>query len=349
MKRYEEDKHLFNYYIKEERDTLQLVVIKDGSLKVNYSKPYERSQKVLGIEREDRTFDQPPDVSASDEAVETYNLSVKTDCSDNSQALNATLISVVGNTSSNSGTNPKSFDEDEFFGKGLGKFYTIRDYFVILSSSNLKLLRSAKHNSCRQFNSDCKCEAQTIYHSPAVSGSVGAAGTKQLVIKNQLCRQSTVAECIPCSENGKICLSSEANPKRVADLFSISSCLEVSESSFNASQFQDPDVWFQNNPNRFAHASTKDCKVKEFIFKHGKCSYYVGMRSSSSDMRSQFDYLVICLKKQELHWHRGRLIYSKGSCFGVECSYSFQVGEKFSRHTAAAKPPVIISNPSFTI
>jgi hypothetical protein len=29
----------------------------------------------------------------------------------------------------------------------------------------------------------------------------------------------------------------------------------------------------------------------------------------------------------------------RGSCFGVECSNSFQIGDKLSKHAAEAEPP----------
>jgi hypothetical protein len=66
---------------------------------------------------------------------------------------------------------------------------------------------------------------------------------------------------------------------------------------------------------------------------------------------SQIDYLILEVKraaKQELLLNRGRLIYTRSGLFGINHFSSFQFDDVLSMFAAAAKPPVIKSNPSFT-
>jgi hypothetical protein len=274
----------------------------------------------------------------------------------NPQSLNAQNIFMVGTISSTSGTNPNNNAEEVITEKGFGRFFNFRDFYSFISSSlKKKIINSlVKSNSLRQSNSDCEYGAQAINHSPSVDGSGVAADTLYL-ITSQIVKQYPAVECTEAFVNGTICLSSETDPKSVANSICISD--DLISSKKRADQFHDvfsnsfPTTWTQNNPIFFAHAPSVGCEARDCCFKHGGSIFYVGMKNIRFDCYSQIDYLVLGVKraaKQELLLNRGRLIYTRSGLFGVNYFDAYQFDDVLSKFSSAAKPPWIKSNPSFT-
>jgi hypothetical protein len=142
-------------------------------------------------------------------------------------------------------------------------------------------------------------------------------------------------------------LSSETNPKNPVDLF----CIEIDSRSlekFRSSDvvaFSEPNcpTFYLNNSNNSFHAPTVGFEARDFIYKHGKSTFYVGMKNLKCSGYSQIDYAVLELRqtlKQELELllNRGRLIYTKSGVFDVSYSSSFQFGNQVLKLASAAKP-----------
>jgi hypothetical protein len=208
-----------------EEEKVNLVNVNDDSLNSFCNEPDERRQESSGCERDARTFNQSSAVGESDGAAEN-NVLNKVQNGRQSSVAECTNCSVIGSTSSTSGTNPISNAEEVIFGKGYGRFFDIREYYSIntgslrrclkkvnvgsylIDSSNLEIIKS---KSLRRYNSDCECEAQAIYHSPAVYGS-GVAAEIDYSLSKRICRQDQAVECTNTFVNGTICLTSETNP-----------------------------------------------------------------------------------------------------------------------------------------
>jgi hypothetical protein len=205
----------------------------------------------------------------------------------------------------------------------------------------------------RLYDSDCECEAQTINHSSSVDGS-GVAAENEYSTQNRIYRQNPAVECNNNLENGTICLSSETNPKNLADLFSIDSGSEILEKFFNQ-VFLSEVVCFEsklpvinlldpNNLNSFAHAPTVGAESRELVFKHDGNVIYVGMKKLKFGQFSQFDYLSLefnrtSKQESELLLNCGRFFYTKSGLFGINVSYSFQFGSEVFELAPAAKTP----------
>jgi hypothetical protein len=266
------------------------------------------------------------------------------------------------------GTNPNFYAEEVISSKSFGNFFDIRGIFPIsLGSLERKLKRkknSLIESRCfRSDNLDCECDAQTIYHSSAVDGT-GVAAESENLSQKQICRQNPAIECNKNFVNGTICLTSETNPKSLADFISIegdSRSLEkymndlYSSSEVVYSNFKMPASYltFPSNSNDYAHASSVGVETREFILMHEGNVMYVGMINVKRNVFNQIDYSVVELKRTlkqefELLLNRGRLFYTKSGLFGINISSSYQFGREVFKLAPAAQPPVVKSNPSFT-
>jgi hypothetical protein len=160
-KRYEQDNLLYFEHVKSKRENKIQITIKDNSLKSNYKEPYERKQEDFGCERDARTFNQPPTLVESDGAAEHENL-ITSQIVKQSSVAECTDFNVVGTTSSTSRANPNINAGEVIIEKGIGRFFDVRDFYTIITSSLRKYLKKAiiKSNSLRRHNSDCECDAQ---------------------------------------------------------------------------------------------------------------------------------------------------------------------------------------------
>jgi hypothetical protein len=344
-KRYLEERFNYQKLLLLSRENVGLMKIKGGSLNCYNVRPDERRQKDLSCESETQTLNQPPAVVASVGAAER-NVIINYYNGRQSAGDECTPILMVGTNSLISVTDTKKVAEEVIIVTGSGKYFNIRDIYVITISRSF-----IKVNSRSQFNLGCKCDAQTIDHSSAVAGSVGAVEAGHLFGKNKCVDKPQSVNALRL-ENGTICLLSEINPKSIDEF----SCISNNLTSFSSHSQEDFScfniiTWTRNNSNNYHHASSKGCKTKEFCFEHDGNSFYVGMKNVKFDSCSQIDY-VICefrrTKQQELLLNRGRLIYTKNWLFGVNYSNSFQFDEVVSKFTSEAKSPGIKSIPLIT-
>jgi hypothetical protein len=195
--------------------------------------------------------------------------------------------------------------------------------------------------------------SQTIDHSSTVDGS-GVAAEGEDSCQKRIHRQSPAIECTPNLENGTTCLSSETNPKNLADLISIDSGLEGLEKFFSQ-VFLSEVVWLESklpvinlldpdNLNVLAHAPTVGVESRELVFKHDGKVMHVGMKKLKFGQFSQYDYLSLefnrtSKQESELLFNRGRFFYTKSGMLGKSFTSSYQFGEEFIKLAPAAYTP----------
>jgi hypothetical protein len=218
---------------------------------------------------------------------------------------------------------------------------------------------------------DCECEAQTINQFTHVDGPDAAAwGLNYGEIQNH--RQSSAIESNYISEIGKICLTSETDPKVLAENF-----VNFSESSYHegnnissGDKFSGTEDWYygqinklsaddftilshHNNPETYYHVHSDGPREREFIFIHGKILYCVGMKQSKVGVFNQIGFAVVEVsqtskQKIELSLNRGKLFYTKNGMFGINESSYYQFDPEIIKLAPATYSQMIKPNPTFS-